>query len=81
MKLLRNEQELRDELKNVFNRLGIDNDMNTPDWILADYVSTHLQTLKLMQDTTKKWFGDNPAIGPERKNTVLPSTNGGFNGA
>jgi len=40
-------KEFVDELKDVINKHGIDNNMNIPDFILAQYLSDCLESLKL----------------------------------
>lgn len=52
---IRNEQELLKELESLFNRLSIDSQLNTPDYMLAEYVVTHLVDIKLLIDCRRVW--------------------------
>ena len=51
---LRNEIDLTKELEHLFNRFSVDADCNIHDFVLAEYIVTTLQNLKLLQYTLKK---------------------------
>lgn len=55
LKGLRNDNELAKELENIFNRLSIDSQLNTPDYMLAEYVVSHLTDIKLLIDCRRSW--------------------------
>lgn len=52
---IRNEAELIKELTNVFNRLCIDSDLNTPDFLLAENVTQYLSRQLLLLNSRRKW--------------------------
>jgi hypothetical protein len=47
---------LRD-LAEVLNRHGFDNDLEVPDYLLAEYVFGNLQELKALRIKVEKWKG------------------------
>lgn len=53
----------RDDLASTINRWSIENDSDTPDFMLADYVITSLQALAQAIDTREQWYG-RPAVNP-----------------
>lgn len=48
-------QNFHRELATVLNKYGMDNKLNTPDFILADYIFESLQSLAVLQDKTDRW--------------------------
>lgn len=49
--------DLIGELHTLFNRLGIDNEMNIPDFILAEMVVNFLMTVYNTNNAVKKFEG------------------------
>lgn len=47
--------EFKRELASLLNRYSIDNDCETPDFILADYITHHLDDIALLVETRIKW--------------------------
>lgn len=45
------------ELEVLLNRYSIDNDLNTPDFILADYIMMCLTNFKITTIDRDTWFG------------------------
>lgn len=45
------------ELETLINRHSIDNDLNTPDFILAEYIIKCLTNLKITTIDRDTWFG------------------------
>lgn len=45
------------ELEHLLNKYSIDNDCNTPDFILAKYIVDSLEPLKQMINTRAEWHG------------------------
>lgn len=39
-------EEFRSSLSHLINRYGIDSDMNTPDFVIANFILAHLKNLK-----------------------------------
>lgn len=52
---IRNEAELINELTNVFNRLCVDSDLHTPDFMLAENVVQYLSRQLLLINSRRKW--------------------------
>lgn len=52
---IRNARELRRELEQIFNRLCIDSQLNTPDYMLAEHVVSSLFELKDLIDRRRVW--------------------------
>lgn len=52
-----NEGTFRKELEVLLNRYSIDNDLNTPDFILADYIMMCLHNYKQINNERDVWFG------------------------
>lgn len=46
--------KMRSELEKLFNRLSIDNEMNIPDFILAEMVDNFIMTVYNTNNTTNK---------------------------
>ncbi len=53
----------RDELETLINKHSIDNDLETPDHILADHVIRQLRTLKRTVSTRERWHGRKTITG------------------
>jgi hypothetical protein len=49
--------KFEDELKHLLNRCSMENGSNTPDWILAKYMSTCLQAFETASNTRETWYG------------------------
>lgn len=49
--------ELSSELSKILNRLSIDNELGTPDFILADMITTQIDALVLARKETFRWSG------------------------
>lgn len=45
------------ELTDLLNKHNVDNTLQTPDFILADYVVANLKSMKRMQQDRDKWLG------------------------
>lgn len=45
------------ELEHLINKYSIDNQCNTPDFILAKYMVKSLEPLRKMIDTRAEWYG------------------------
>jgi hypothetical protein len=50
-------EELTDELASLLNRYSVDNDTNTPDFILAEMVAEFLQVYASSTVKRERWFG------------------------
>lgn len=50
-------KEIEKEITKIFNKYGLDNITDIPDFILADYVMTCLYALLKTKGDTEKWFG------------------------
>lgn len=52
---IRNEDKLLKGLEDLFNRLSVDNDLNIPDFMLAEHVVSHLLDIKLLYLQLNTW--------------------------
>jgi len=51
-------QSLERDIEHALNYWGVDSDLNTPDFILANHLYRHLMDLKQMLEATAKWRGE-----------------------
>lgn len=49
--------EFEEELCSLINRFSKENGSNTPDWILADYLTRCLDNFNLTSRAREKWYG------------------------
>jgi hypothetical protein len=54
----------RDELESLLNRNSCENESNTPDWILANYLSSCLAAFDAAVRKREEWYGRDPNRGP-----------------
>lgn len=59
--------EFRKELESLINRHSMENNSNTPDFILADYLDGCLQLFDITVERREQWYGRD-------KNKVHPIT-------
>ena len=52
-----NLQEFEKELESLINSHSIENESNTPDFILAKYLVNCLKNYKEIHDSNEKWYG------------------------
>jgi hypothetical protein len=64
---MRNVERFKEEVRAAINRSSIDNELNVPDWILADYVVSNLEALQRLNQLNVKWHvgPTEPAPAPE----------------
>lgn len=62
-----NNQKFRDELEILINRHSMENNSDTPDYILANYVMDCLGAYAKAHNHTNAWFGFNPWARKEIK--------------
>lgn len=46
-----------EELRSLLNRYSIDNELDIPDILLAEYILDHIETLKKMNQKVNDWYG------------------------
>ncbi len=51
------ENEFEKQLEELINKHSKENDSNTPDWILADYISKCLKAFNETVNAREKWHG------------------------
>lgn len=51
------EPEFRKELEHLINRQSMENGSNTPDFILAEYLSACLEAFDTAVASREKWYG------------------------
>jgi len=54
---IKNEGAFEKELEHLINRHSKDNDLNTPDFILAQYIMSCLDAYTIAIQQNKKWHG------------------------
>ena len=52
-------EEFKKELEILINKNGIDNECNTPDYILAEYLTSCLEAYRDTVRSRDTWFGFN----------------------
>lgn len=52
-----NKEEFKKELERVINRFSMENESNTPDFILADYLVGCLDAYDATVNAREKWYG------------------------
>jgi len=62
---------LRDDLAATINRWSIENDSDTPDFMLADFLIGCLQTFAQAVDAREQWYGRRSTNPLDRQNTGL----------
>ena len=55
--------ELREEIENAINRTSSENESNTPDFILAEYLMGCLHAFDKAIGTRDRWYGIAPEPG------------------
>lgn len=55
---------LQDEIMQAINRHSAENGSNTPDWILARYLTLCLHAFDGAVREREKWYGRDPVVGP-----------------
>jgi hypothetical protein len=55
---VKNQDAFQDELQQIINRHSIDNELNTPDFILAELLTVQLLNMKRFNYTRDHWFGN-----------------------
>lgn len=53
-----NKIEFEKDLQHIINIHSIDNDLNIPDFILAEYLVGVIEAKKLADNKTRVWHGD-----------------------
>ena len=51
-------EKVEKEIEGILNAEGVDNRLNIPDFILADFVMRSLDTLNITNNKSKKWHGE-----------------------
>jgi len=62
------ENKFEKELEQLINKYSMENDSNTPDFILAEYLSNCLKTFNTTIQRREDWYGRNK---PSRKEDIL----------
>lgn len=52
------DKRFKEELQQLINRLSIDNETNTPDFILAQHLCDCLETFKKSTERRAEWYGE-----------------------
>lgn len=57
------ERQFKQEIASAINRVSKENDSNTPDFVLADYVDDCLTAFAKASRAREKWYGRSLSIG------------------
>lgn len=52
-----NDENLKQQFRTIMNIYGIDNECNTPDYILAEYLIDCLKSYKKIHNANRTWHG------------------------
>lgn len=55
---------LQDDIQSAINRNSAENGSNTPDWLLAEYLTLCLKAFDGAVAAREKWYGRDAGIGP-----------------
>ena len=50
-------KDFHTELTNLINCYSLENESNTPDWLLATYILQCLETFNFVVNAREKWYG------------------------
>lgn len=68
----RNKQAFQKELESLINRYSIENESDTPDFILAQYVRACLTAFATASNARQRWYGWSLEPGQDPKRIRLP---------
>ncbi len=57
VQVLEKQSQFQTELKGLINKYNLENESNTPDFILAEYLADCLQTFDIAVRSREKWYG------------------------
>ena len=66
---MKSPENFREELETLINCCSKENGSNTPDWILAEYLSDCLASFDLATTRREKWYGRNEVDAVSLDNT------------
>ncbi len=55
--MLKNERDFKKDLEHLLNRHGVDNDLHTPDFMLAELIVSNLKTQQTLLRDREVWHG------------------------
>lgn len=64
--------EFRKELETAINRCSMENGSNTPDFILAEFLTRCLHAFDQSVTRREQWYGRDPAVGPASRRNDGP---------
>jgi hypothetical protein len=56
------EESLKKELREVLNKYSVENESNTPDFILAEYLRDCLKAFEKASNSRENWYGKHLTI-------------------
>jgi hypothetical protein len=65
---------LRDEIARLLNRHSAENGSNTPDFLLAEFLTSSLEAFDTAVREREAWYGRNPSQGPGDTAPTPPTT-------
>ena len=57
-------EEFQKELESLINRHSMENESNTPDWLLAQYLANCLRAYTVATQQRETWYGRNASPVP-----------------
>ena len=60
--MMRNESEFRSELQTLINKNSAENGSNAPDFLLAEYLVSQLNTWDQYVTRREQWYGRAPRV-------------------
>lgn len=67
--------DFKKDLSDLINRYSMENESNTPDFILAEYLADCLNSFARAQAYREKWYGLTPAEEPINLSSAEESPN------
>lgn len=66
-----NEMDFRRELQDLINKHSMENDSNTPDFLLAEYIEGCMNTFAKVMKARDAWYGNSILEDEARDETAL----------
>lgn len=64
--------KLKDEIKNLLNKYSAEDESNTPDHVLAEYIANCLDAFDLAVNSRDSWYNISPEPGWEIRRDPVP---------
>lgn len=74
VKKLQKQQEFKEELERLINRYSLENESNTPDYILSDYLYSCLEVLHETINQRDTWWRNKSSVNKNREISISTNT-------